>query len=100
MRKDISIHEFYDIYQTRNDFLLIDLRDTNKYNEYHIPGSVNYPKYSLSKNFSKLKDLNNTCYLIDYDNEIADEITIDLDKQGIDVVCIFGGIKRWKGTFN
>lgn len=99
MKKDISIHEFFNIYQSRNDIFLIDVRDKEKFNEYHIPGSVNMPSYLLKKNFKKLTDINKRYFIIDYDNEIANELCDLLDREGFDVCAVYGGIKRWKGNF-
>lgn len=100
MKKEISIHEFFNIYQAKSDVFLIDVRDSYKYDEYHIPNSVNLPSFMLKKNVFKLPDKDTCYYVIDYDNEIASEICDFLDESGYDVCLIYGGIKRWKGSFN
>ncbi len=101
MKKDISIYDFFTIYQTLDDIIVLDVRSSNQFNEYHIPGSINYPGYLLLKNNRLLNNNNNKpFYVIDYDNEIAEEICSNLDKLGIDTICVYGGIKRWMGNFN
>ena len=53
---EISVKNFYNIYQQEMNIRLIDVRDLNEYDQYHIHGSVNIPlsllleKYNLFLN--------------------------------------------------
>ena len=41
--KEISIKNFYQIYQTKSSWRLIDVRETTEYDEAHIPDAINIP---------------------------------------------------------
>lgn len=96
---EISPMNFFKYYQTKSNFKIIDIREFNEYEKYHIKGTVNVPfglimeKYYLFLN-------KNTRYYILCDNGNKSKMATDyLSTLGYDVVYIIGGIKNWPGTF-
>lgn len=100
MKKDISIYDFFTLYQTNDDLLVLDVRNDTQFNEYHIPGSINYPGDLIQYNANPLRMIDKPYYVIDYNDEMAESVCNYLDTLGYDTICIYGGIKRWMGEFN
>ena len=99
MKTEISIYDFFKLYQSNNNLNIIDIRDECKYDEYHIKGTINYPCYKLLKSPYNTLNKKETYYIIDYNNEAAKEICDFLNNEGFNTIRVFGGIKHWKGPF-
>lgn len=94
----ISIYELFKLYQNK-EINVIDVRQKEKFQEYHIPGSINFPGFLSIKKKHEMLSKNKTYYIVDYNDEFAEEICNDLINEGYHAVRVFGGIKRWKGDF-
>jgi rhodanese-related sulfurtransferase len=95
---DERINRLYFLYQNK-EINVIDVRQKEKFQEYHIPGSINFPGFLSIKKKHEMLSKNKTYYVIDYNDEFAEEICNDLVNEGYHAVRVFGGIKKWKGDF-
>ena len=94
----ISIYELFKLYQNKQ-INVIDVRQKEKFDEYHIPGSISYPGYLSVKKKHELLCKDKTYYVVDYNDEFAEDICIDLNNSGYKAIRVFGGIKKWNGDF-
>lgn len=97
--KIISMYEFYLLYQSRSDLNIIDIRDEKAYKMYHIKGAKHCSKETLLATPEKLLKKDNVYFIIDYQEESSHEICNYLDKLNYNVTRVFGGIKKWRGSF-
>ena len=98
METMISVYDFFKIFQSDTSLKIIDVRNKQKYDDYHIPGAICLPGFSAIKQSGLNLVKDEIYYVIDYDGELTLEITNDLNKLGYHAFCIFGGIKRWQGN--
>lgn len=96
MKKIISIYDFFVLYQTNDNLLILDVRDNINFLQYHIPKSINISKNDILHN-NCLLDYHKRYYVIDYNDEWANTVCDYLEQLGYDVICVYGGIKRWMG---
>ena len=96
---EISPINFFKHYQTKNNFKIIDIREFNEYEKYHIKNTINVP-FELLMNKHYLFINKSTRYYIICDNGDKSKMVTDyLESLGYDVVYIIGGIKNWPGSF-
>lgn len=97
MKNFISIYDFFMLYQVNDNLLILDVRDNINFLQYHIPKSINISKDWILSNNDCLLEHHKRYYVIDYNDECANTICDYLEKLGYDVICVYGGIKRWMG---
>lgn len=84
------------IIKEESDFRLIDLRDENKYNEYHIPVAENIKV----KDFNDIEMPRNEKYYLISDNDVLTGQAWSLLKASgyKTVYIIIGGMKEWENS--
>ena len=89
MLESISISEL------GNKTNVIDIRSNEKYNNNHIPGSINIPFESLLINPSKYLKKSNTYYLYCQKGIQSRRLCMILKNAGYRVINISGGYEAW-----
>lgn len=73
--------------------IIIDIRSSIEYNEYHYPGSINIPRIILLTDPNRFLDFNKTYYLICERGHESISTTRVLNALGYNCYSINGGIK-------
>ncbi len=95
--KDISMFDFYKYYQTNDDFKIIDVRDPNEYDAYHIHMSLNIPSTLLMEKHHLFISKNHLYFVVCGNGTRSKTVTNLLTKLGYTVINVLGGIERWPG---
>lgn len=74
---------------------LIDIRNIEKYNDNHIPGSINIPKILLVKNYYKYLDRNKLYYIYCQRGEQSIKVCRLLNSLGYKTINVIGGYESW-----
>lgn len=74
---------------------LIDIRSMEKYNDNHIPGSINIPKILIVKDYYKYLNKNDTYYIYCQKGEQSVKVCSMLSKLGYKVINVIGGYERY-----
>jgi len=83
-------------YIGQNNVIIIDLRDTNEYNQGHIPSAFNVPFEEFDHIKSQLsKEMLIILYC--HRGSISLALARDLSKEGYQVKNIYGGINAYRG---
>lgn len=89
---DISIKELLPIIDRVN---LIDIRSVQKYNDNHIPNSINVSYEQILINPSKYLKKNETYYIYCQKGLTSRKVAQILNAQGYRVINIRGGYESW-----
>lgn len=74
---------------------ILDIRDKNSYNQYHLVNSINIPFSNLFSCYKKLsKDI--TYYVICYEGITSYKACLFLESYGYHTVNVLGGMKNFK----
>ncbi len=81
----------------RPDLLVVDLRSSEDYNLYHIPGAINIPlaKLFYDESLSQLNDEDYVIVLYSNGATYSAQAWILLQEQGIDAYVLQGGLNYW-----
>ena len=74
---------------------LIDIRSIEKYNDNHIPGSINIPKILLVKDYYKYLNKNKLYYIYCQRGEQSLKVCRLLNNLGYRTINIIGGYESW-----
>ncbi len=74
---------------------IIDMRSIEKYNNNHIPGSINVPKLLLIQNPEKYMNKNQTYYLYCQNGQASYKVSEALNKKGYRIINVLGGYEAW-----
>ncbi len=74
---------------------LIDIRSIEKYNDNHIPGSINIPKVLLIKDYYKYLDRNKIYYIYCQRGEQSLKVCRLLNSLGYRTINVTGGYESW-----
>ena len=74
---------------------IIDIRSIEKYNNNHIPNSINIPLDKLLSNFNKYLDKNKKYYIYCQRGIQSKKICQILKNSGFDVISVIGGYEAW-----
>jgi rhodanese-related sulfurtransferase len=98
-----------DYYVNHPDALIIDLRDKNEYENYHILNAVNIPfdemnrkiEYEYRNNIVADKIYSKNSIIVLYCDRGSKSLMIcsKLAKQGYQVKTVIGGISQYRGRF-
>ena len=95
--KYISPIAFYRLYLTNARIKVIDIREISEYEEYHIRHSTNIPYDLLTTRPYLFINPKHTYYIICKDSKLSKSATTKLTELGYDAICVFGGLKAWRG---
>jgi rhodanese-related sulfurtransferase len=99
----VSFKQVKEAYES-SEALFVDARDSDFYEEGHIPGAVNLPVREFDLVFPKLKErMLAAAWVITYCDDASCELSVQLTEKllfaGIDRIEVFtGGIQQWQGA--
>ena len=85
---------FYDLFKLNNPYI-IDIRSVEKYNDNHIPNSINIYYNLLLSNPSKFLNKNTTYYIYCQRGITSKKVSELLRIYGYDVISIIGGWEQY-----
>lgn len=94
----ISSYELFDIYQTKTNYRIIDVRDPHEFDQYHIKDSINIPLSLLLNKHNLFMNKNKHYYVICKSGSRSSTACQYLTNFGYNVTNVVGGIERWPGT--
>ncbi len=94
---EISIKDFYQIYQTKSSWRLIDVREPLEFDGAHIADSINIPLSLLLEKHFLFLNKNKQYYIICKNGSRSLSASSFLASQGYNVTNIVEGIIRWPG---
>lgn len=97
--KYISPIAFYRLYLSNALLKIIDVREICEFEEYHIKDSINIPFKLLINKPHLFINKKYTYYIICKDSVLSKQVVQTLSTLGFDVICVFGGLKSWRGEF-
>lgn len=97
--KYISPIAFYRLYLSNAKLKIIDVREINEFEEYHIRDSINIPFNLLITKPHLFINNKYTYYIVCKDSTLSKRVVSILSEQGYNVICVFGGLKSWRGEF-
>ncbi len=96
--KQVSMEEGLELMEADSDYILLDVRRDDEFEEGHIPGAINIPNESIgTEEIAELPDKNQTIYVYCRSgnrNKQASQKLVDL---GYTDVIEFGGIIDYSG---
>ena len=91
MIESISIYELKKL----NNINLIDIRSIEKYNNRHIPGSINIPLEKMLTSYNKYLDKNKKYYIYCQKGIQSRKLCQILKNNGFNVINVTGGYEAW-----
>ena len=95
--KEISPVLFFKRYQTTIHLKIIDVRDINEFEKYHIPDAINIPVKLLYEKHYLFLNKNRQYFIICKNGTNSHPISEYLDHIGYQVTNVIGGMDRWPG---
>ncbi|MBQ2891659.1 MAG: rhodanese-like domain-containing protein [Bacilli bacterium] len=95
--KEITTHDLFKFYQKYNNFRIIDVRDPNEYDQYHIHGSINIPCNLLIEKHNLFIKKNFSYFIICQNGSRSKTASIALSKLNYNVTNVINGIDKWPG---
>ena len=91
MIESISIYELKNL----NNINLIDIRSIEKYNNRHIPESINIPLEKMLTSYNKYLDKNKKYYIYCQKGIQSRKLCQILKNNGFNVINVTGGYEAW-----
>ena len=96
--QQISMQEGLELMETDSDYILLDVRRTDEFEEGHIPGAVNIPNETIgTEEIEQLPDKNQTIYVYCRSGNRSKQASKKLAELGYTNVVEFGGIIDYSG---
>lgn len=96
--QQISMQEGLELMETDSDYILLDVRRTDEFEEGHIPGAVNIPNETIgTEEIELLPDKNQTIYVYCRSGNRSKQASKNLAELGYTNVVEFGGIIDYSG---
>ena len=94
--KKISPQFLISLVNNENAFI-VDLRNSELFNQGHITGSINIPFNNLSKRFNEIPENNKSIVLVCDMGNVSPNAGELLKKEGYkDILILRGGVNEWK----
>ena len=96
--KQVSMEEGLELMEADSDYILLDVRRDNEFEEGHIPGAINIPNESIgTEEIAELPDKNQTIYVYCRSGNRSKQASQKLVDLGYTDVIEFGGIIDYSG---
>ena len=96
--KQVSIEEGLELMEADSDYILLDVRRDDEFEEGHIPGAINIPNESIgTEEIAELPDKNQTIYVYCRSGNRSKQASQKLVDLGYTDVIEFGGIIDYSG---
>lgn len=97
--KEISIRELFKIYQSEYIYKIIDCRNTNDFDKYHIKDTFNIPFDILCEKPYLFLNKDYEYFVLSKNGKDSKAICMFLNKYGYNLINIVEGIDAWPGYF-
>ena len=96
--RQISMQEGLELMENDSDYIILDVRRTDEFEEGHIPGAVNIPNETIgTEEIEQLPDKNQTIYVYCRSGNRSKQASKKLAELGYTNVVEFGGIIDYSG---
>ena len=96
--KQVSMEEGLELMEADSDYILLDVRRDDEFEEGHIPGAINIPNESIgTEEIAELPDKNQTIYVYCRSGNRSKQASQKLVDLGYTDVIEFGGIIDYSG---
>ena len=96
--KQVSMEEGLELMEADSDYILLDVRRYDEFEEGHIPGAINIPNESIgTEEIAELPDKNQTIYVYCRSGNRSKQASQKLVDLGYTNVIEFGGIIDYSG---
>ncbi len=96
--QQISMQEGIELMESHTDYILLDVRRLDEFEEGHIPGAINIPNESIgTEEIAELPDKNQTIYVYCRSGNRSKQASQKLVELGYTNVIEFGGIIDYSG---
>ena len=96
--KQVSMEEGLELMEADSDYILLDVRRDDEFEEGHIPGAINIPNESIgTEEIAELPDKNQTIYVYCRSGNRSKQASQKLVDLGYTDVIEFGGIIDYPG---
>ena len=96
--KQVSMEEGLELMEADSDYILLDVRRDDEFEEGHIPGAINIPNESIgTEDIAELPDKNQTIYVYCRSGNRSKQASQKLVDLGYTDVIEFGGIIDYSG---
>ena len=96
--KQVSMEEGLELMEADSDYILLDVRRDDEFEEGHIPGAINIPNESIgTEEIAELPDKNQTIYVYCRSGNRSKQAANKLVQLGYTNVIEFGGIIDYSG---
>ena len=96
--QQVSMEEGLELMKADSEYILLDVRRTDEYEEGHIPGAINIPNESIgTEEIAELPDKNQTIYVYCRSGNRSKQASQKLVDLGYTNVIEFGGIIDYSG---
>ena len=96
--KQVSMEEGLELMEADSDYILLDVRRDDEFEEGHIPGAINIPNESIgTEEIAELPDKNQTIYVYCRSGNRSKQASQKLVELGYTNVVEFGGIIDYSG---
>ena len=96
--QQISVQEGIELMESHTDYILLDVRRLDEFEEGHIPGAINIPNESIgTEEIAELPDKNQTIYVYCRSGNRSKQASQKLVELGYTNVIEFGGIIDYSG---
>ena len=94
----ITMEEAKNVFETKGDYIILDVRREDEFAEGHIPGAINVPNEGIQDTEpSELPDKNQTIYVYCRSGNRSKQAASKLVAMGYTNIIEFGGIMDWTG---
>ena len=99
--KQVSMEEGLELMEADSDYILLDVRRYDEFEEGHIPGAINIPNESIgTEEIAELQDKNQTIYVYCRSGNRSKQASQKLVDLGYTNVIEFGGIIDYSGEID
>lgn len=99
--KQVSMEEGLELMEADSDYILLDVRRDDEFEEGHIPGAINIPNESIgTEEIAELQDKNQTIYVYCRSGNRSKQASQKLVDLGYTNVIEFGGIIDYSGEID
>ena len=94
--KQISMEEAISMMEKESDYILLDVRTAEEFEEKHIPGAINIPNETISsEEIPELPDKDQLILVYCRSGNRSKQASRKLAEQGYTNIVEFGGINDW-----
>ena len=96
--QQVSMHEGLELMEADSDYILLDVRRIDEFEDGHIPGAINIPNESIGEDeIAELPDKSQTIYVYCRSGNRSKQAAKKLVALGYTNVIEFGGILDYSG---